>query len=497
MKRPCPVTDTPVKKRKYTLPITPDQSPVKQKLSFDQSLYSRTKAVLQRSTAINTTSQGSLVTRQSHHSTLIEFLDNAIQSGNSDSLYITGPPGTGKTAQVQAIIRDNFQPIPIPNFDQSNTTTTSKLSPKKNNISLSNLSYYTLPNGTVKKVATVVINCIALNEESSIFNKIYNSFNSHLPSSIVSTMSHLQDFFKLYSHDTSFLVVLDEIDKLASNNSISDVTATKKIFELFLLAKVPDLNFILIGIANSLDMKDRLLARLNLRKDLLPRTLLFKPYSAEEMFEIISDRLSKIKYYENEEPIFNPMAIKFAAKKCSGNAGDLRKLFDVLRNSIEVLQLEMIATNGGLLSSRNLNKSSSNQIKKVGLQHVAKVFSSIMNASATKSRVNKLNLQQKIVLCSLVHREKSSIFQAHCSVDEAYDYYSTLLKKKDTLTPLKRDEFMESCNALETCGVASIFSTRAQGKTRHKMKAIKSTIDNKELNIEIEKIDLLKPFMVN
>lgn len=474
--KPRALFSTPLK----ASPLTPRATP--QRLAFGkQSIYSRTKSLLQRSSGIFTESDGSLPTRSKQNEQLLDFINESFSEKKSNSLYITGPPGTGKTAQIEAILRDKFQDIILP------TQPAQKL--PKHDPALKNTTYYELPSGKIESVVAISINCIALNEPNSVFSKLYSSFADVPESHSVKQMIDLEHFMEEHS-ETTFFVVLDEIDKLV-RSSLSDVNATKTIFELFLLAKVPTVKFVMIGIANSLDMKDRFLSRLNLRQDLLPKTVLFKPYSSEEMYEIIIARLNSINQSKEEaETVFNPMAIKFAAKKCSGSAGDLRKLFDILRSSIEVLELEIIAS-----SRKNPDLNSTDTIRKVGLPHVARVFSSFMNSSSTKVRINKLNMQQKIVLCTLVHREKIDIFQPHCSLDDSYDYYARLLRIKDTLTPLKRNEFLESCNALETCGVVNIFQGRSSGKTKHMVKMIKSTIDDQEFDSEIRKIDLLKPFL--
>ena len=474
------VPSTPRKKpvRRNVIPLTPPSSMEKVekvvqptlspvRLVFGQSsVYSRTKALLQRSSGVFTEAEGFLPTRQVQDSRILEFLNRTVGGHVSSSLYITGPPGTGKTAQVEAIVRDRF--VPVSDKDLSNART------------------YRLPNGVVERVAVSSINCIAINDPSTIFNKIYMSLVSNPePGATVRTMSDLQKFLETYSGTTSFLVILDEMDKLVHSN-LNDTNSTKTIFELFLLAKLPSIRFTLVGIANSLDMKDRFLSRLNLRQDLLPETLVFHPYTPDEMYEIVMNRLKRV---ADEECVFNPMAIKFAAKKCSGNTGDLRKVFDVLRSSIEVVELQVIASK---LRDKETNSSS---IQKVGLPHVAKVFAQFLNTSSTRSRVSKLNVQQKLILCAIVHREKTDIFQAHCSLDDTYDYYVNLLTGKNALAPLKRNEFLETCNALETCGVTTIFQGRSRGKTRHVVRMIKSSVDEKEFQEEMSKIQILRSFL--
>ncbi|SMN19411.1 similar to Saccharomyces cerevisiae YJL194W CDC6 Essential ATP-binding protein required for DNA replication [Maudiozyma saulgeensis] len=477
---------------------SPENSPEKKKVKINkissnrlvfgkQSIYARTKSLLQRSSLITPNETGALLTREYQCSTIMNFLDENIINHKSNSLYITGPPGTGKTAQLESLLKNKFLPIDI-----------NKSHIKQNyNSDLVNNNYYqpiSLKERT-QNVNVSSINCIAIKEPSQIFQRIYESFVTkefESQNKTIKTMLHLQTFLKNYSKETTFVVILDEMDKLVRLTT-NDTHATRIIFELFMLARLPDINFILIGIANSLDMKDKFLSRLNLRQDLLPKTVVFNPYSAEEMFQIIMDKINTL-----DECIFNPMAIKFAAKKCSGNTGDLRKLLDILRHSIEIVELEnlMERRKNGQNSIQNNNNDDDSQIKKIGLQHIAKVFSSITNSSSTRSRISKINMQQKVILCSLVQREKTDIFQSSCNLDDAFSYYVKLLNNKDVFKPMNRNEFLEICNALETCGLVEINSGRSTGKTKHIVKLIKTTVDEKEFTQEISKTELLKNFLI-
>lgn len=469
---------TPIKDEKKTTKdikvVTPSPSP--QKLIFGkESIYSRTKSILQRSAGLFSLETGCLPTRESQFNKLKNFLDENIMNQTSNSLYITGPPGTGKTAQINAILQSNFASV---------ETTLPKID------TLKNQSFYKV-DGELHSVNAININCIALTSPKLIFQKIFDSFNIDVDYPLVKNSESLVTFMEKYKERTTFVVILDEMDQLL-NNSVLDSDATRTIFQLFLMARSPSINFVLIGIANSLDLKDRFFARLNLEAHLLPETLVFHPYTSDEMFEIVMNRINTLKTDSNmgdeDTCIFQPMAIVFAAKKCATTTGDLRRLFDILRSAIEIVELQLLAK----IKKENLTEF---QIMKVGLPHVAKVFSQFLNSNSTRNKIDKLNMQQRIMLCALKHRENFDIFQSECSMDDGYDYYVKFLRDRDSLYPLKRTEFFEMANTLESCGVVTITHGRASGKTRQQIRLIKTCIDQKEFEKEVSKYDILKRFI--
>lgn len=467
---------SPEKKRNSA--SVPTTASPKRLVFGSQSIYSRTKALLQRSSTVSL-DESHLPTRQNEYAAIMHFLSTTISSLRGNSLYITGPPGTGKTAQLDLIVREQFQSLVLGSADRV----------PKHEEGLANTAYFETSPGVYASVALVTINCIAVSQPAAIFAKIHQSFATQ-DDPTVRTMEDLQRFMQRHPN-TTFVVILDEMDKLVTS-TLQDTSATKTIFDLFLLAKLPHTRLALVGVANSLDMKDRFLSRLNLRRDLLPQTVSFQPYTADQMYEIVMQKLQTL----DEDPVLQPMAIKFAAKKCSGNTGDLRKLFDVLRSSIEIVELEQIKKRmsraAAADAAADAAAAADTIAPRVTLAHVAKVFSTHMNSSSTKSRISNLNMQQKMVLCSLVHRERTDIFQSQASLDDAYDYYTKLLSRKNALASLKRNEFLESCNALESCGVVNIAQGRSAGKTKHTVRLIKVNVDEREFQDEVSKTELLK-----
>lgn len=83
------------------------------------------------------------------------------------------------------------------------------------------------------------------------------------------------------------LLVLDEMDQL-------DSKAQDVLYTIFEWPYLPRSRLCLIGIANALDLTDRILPRLQARPHCRPQLLHFPPYSREELVAIVQDRLVQV-----------------------------------------------------------------------------------------------------------------------------------------------------------------------------------------------------------
>lgn len=110
------------------------------------------------------------------------------------------------------------------------------------------------------------------------------------------------------------------------------------------------------GIANALDLTDRILPRLQARPQCRPLLLHFPPYSREELTAIVQDRLVQVNvvcvtqslswnltdhFYlisaassspqASAEGLLDASAVQFCARKVSAVSGDARKALDICR----------------------------------------------------------------------------------------------------------------------------------------------------------------------
>ncbi|ODV78266.1 cell division control protein Cdc6 [Suhomyces tanzawaensis NRRL Y-17324] len=390
--------------RLFTAPSTPTKSTSK------PSIYTQAKALFQRGSADYTSP---LVSREVEALCLNRFLLDNITNHTSNSLYISGPPGTGKTAQINVSFKalSSGQNIKI--------------------------------NGATAKV--IQINCMTLNAPEHIFHEIYSQVVGTLSISYRKRKT-FDDLVQLLNNKelelNSVVVVLDEMDCLITRDQ-------QILFELFRIATpTSDTNtkLVLIGISNALDLTDKFLPRLK-RNGLNPQALQFLPYTFEQIKAVIIGKLRSLIPDEDKEncaddiPIFHPSAIQLCCKKSASITGDLRKAFDMVYKSIEVVEENTKKKNKDISSLTWLD------CPKVLIPHVAKICSS----SFGQKSLSSLNLLQKAVLCCLFTHQGQDI-----NVNTLYDFYIKQPDIEKLLGNLKKGEFLEIISALESTSVVTL-----------------------------------------
>jgi cell division control protein 6 len=403
---------------------------------------------------------GKLVGRGEERSELADFINTCIDTTSGGCIYVSGPPGTGKSALVHEITSD------LPESD------------------------------TVKKA---YVNCMSVKTSKDIYTALLQSLSSDSMVLDGSEMKTLQSMFiPRKRSSTIYIVTLDEIDHVLT----LDLEFMYCLFEWSLQKSS---RLVLIGIANALDLTDRFLPRLKAR-NLRPHLLPFLPYSAAQIRAVITTRLQSLLPANSAAPEFvpflHPAAIDLCARKVSSQTGDLRKAFDICRRAIELIEIETKQKHHRSLDEQvmnspsktplgeNMNLSSpvmpspSKQLTsktmvqslaeltvetapRALIAHVNKITSSTLG-NGTNQRLKTLNLQQKAALCALVALEKrkrvatsnliatpSKFNNTAPTVKALYDAYCILCKRDSILHPLTSTEFRDVIGSLETLSLIS------------------------------------------
>jgi cell division control protein 6 len=398
---------------------------------------------------------GKLVGREEERSELADFINTCIDTTSGGCTYVSGPPGTGKSALVHEITSD---------LQESDT---------------------------VKKA---YVNCMSVKTSKDIYTALLQSLSSGSMVLDGNEMKTLQSMFiPRKRSSTIYIVTLDEIDHVLT----LDLEFMYCLFEWSLQKSS---RLVLIGIANALDLTDRFLPRLKAR-NLRPHLLPFLPYSAAQIRAVITTRLQSLLPADSTAPEFvpflHPAAIDLCARKVSSQTGDLRKAFDICRRAIELIEIEtkqkhhqsldeqvmnspsktplgeninlsspVIPSPSKQLSSKTLVQSLAELTVETApralIAHVNKITSSTLG-NGTNQRLKTLNLQQKAALCALVALEKrkrvaasnlmatpSKFNNTAPTVKALYDAYCMLCKRDSILHPLTSTEFRDVIGSLET-----------------------------------------------
>lgn len=230
--------------------------------------------------------------REKELAELQEFLRTHCEQRTSGCLYISGPPGTGKTASLLKIMQ------------QTELRT---------------------------KLKMVYVNCTTMKSAAAIYGKISQELS--LNNATMSKKNNKASVEKyLMSEHKMLLLVLDEIDQLESRKQ-------SVLYSIFEWPSIPNSRLILVGIANALDLTDRILPRLQAKCELKPTLMHFKPYTKQQISDIISARLNQA----NASNVFAPSAIQLLAGKVAAISGDIRRALDISRRVVELVESHQVA----------------------------------------------------------------------------------------------------------------------------------------------------------
>jgi len=224
--------------------------------------------------------------RESQMEALAICLRPALRGGNPINTVVLGSPATGKTTAINKI--------------------------------------FNIVEGNSDKVVCVYVNCQLHTTRFNIFSQIYNKIFGHMPpetgvpfSRIYgSIMKHLQ------TEKKSMVVALDDVSYLFHSKNAN------KIFYDILRAH-EEYNGVRTGIFAILsDIEFRYMLDKNVNSVFIPQEIIFEPYTTQEMFDILKDRI-KAGFYPD---VISDSLLDQIAEHAS-SAGDLRMGIDLLRVS--------------------------------------------------------------------------------------------------------------------------------------------------------------------
>ncbi len=353
------------------------------------------------------------------------ILAPAIKEKKADNIFIYGKPGTGKTTVTRKVLNQLLE------FSSSKNL----------------------------KITGTYVNCRNHNKKYRVLLKIVKDFypeENFLGFSGAFVYEKLLDYVK---KGKNLIIVLDEIDKIKDLDEL-----------VYSLSRANDEvetgSLTIIGISNNLMFKDRLDQRT--KSSLCEHELIFPPYNAQELREILKQRALKA-FKEN---VVEESAINLAAAISAQESGDARTAVMLLLRAGEIAE------------RKELLKVTDEEVKRAKNKVEEEL---ILNMIST------LPKQEQLVLLAIacLSTENKGIKKITGNIEEGvlfsgeiYEEYTRIAKKfqEDIVSARWYREYVSE---LEMYGL--IFSTNSGKGIRGQTRLIKLGFDAHKIKEAIEK----------
>lgn len=331
---------------------------------------------------------------------LADILSAALRKETPSNILIYGKTGTGKTATTRYVGKELEE----------------------------------MAKETGCKCSFLYINCEVMDTQYRLFSYLARIFNRSVPMTGWPTDQVYSELKSgIDAENRSVIVVLDEVDKLASKGDEALYNISR------INSELNNARVSMIGISNDLTFTELLDPRV--RSSLGEEEIIFPPYDANQLRDILEMRAKKAfkphVLYEN----VIPLCAAFAAQE----HGDARRALDLLRVSGEIAE-----------------RSKSEKVKN---DHVRKAKEKI-EVDSINAVIKTLPTQSKLVLSSVLILNKEK-YKRRFSTGEVYNMYKRLCKhmSMETLTQRRITDLISELDMLGLIN-AVIVSKGRYGRTK-------------------------------
>ncbi|UCF13860.1 MAG: ORC1-type DNA replication protein [Thermoplasmatales archaeon] len=368
--------------------------------------------------------------REKEINDLATVLVPALRGETPSNVFIYGKTGTGKTAVAKFVGKELL---------------------KKGEDTHTNVNF-------------IYINCEVVDTQyrllQNIANHFINEWNDHIPftgwptDEVYSKVKSMMDKEKSVT-----VIVLDEIDKLKGDEALYNLSRINCELEN---AKVS-----VIGISNDLKFTEFLDPRV--KSSLGEENMVFYPYDAEQLQDILHDRVERAL----KPGLIEGEVIPLCAALSAQEHGDARRALDLLR-----VAAEMAERSKSLKITRHHVKTAQNKIE---IDRIIEV-------------VRTLPSQSKLIIYSIIlldkQNKKAGGTQA-MTTGEVYEIYKELCKKTryNCLTQRRTADLISELDML------GIITARVISKGRHgRTREIQMSSSSKDLINVLQEDEMFKEF---
>ncbi|KAF5092404.1 hypothetical protein D0Z00_004603 [Geotrichum galactomycetum] len=289
----------------------------------------------------------SLPCRENEFSQIFLALESAINAETGSCIYVSGTPGTGKTATVREVI--------------------SQLQLR-------------CEEGELAEFAFLEINGMKLINPQEAYETLWEEISGQRISSSNAVTLLEKEFKKPNTERVPVLVLMDEMDQLVTKSQ-------GVMYNFFNWPTFKNSKLIVVAVANTMDLPERMLSN-KISSRLGLTRIQFPGYTHDQLREIIESRLLDI-----AGEIVERDAIEFASRKVASVSGDARRALDICRRAVEISEIEA--------------KESGDKEAKVKISHIKKAIDETTH-SPVFLYLQELPLACKVFLSAVLARVRRS-----------------------------------------------------------------------------------------
>ena len=242
----------------------------------------------------------SLPCREGEFARVYSHLEAAVTAGTGACIYISGVPGTGKTATVREVVAQLDRAVADDELDD---------------------------------FIYVEINGMRTTEPQQAYSLLWEGLKGQRvsPKQALDLLEH--EFSHPSPRRVPCVVLMDELDQLATRNQ-------GVMYNFFNWPALKHSRLIVLAVANTMDLPERTLSnRISSRLGLIRIT--FPGYTHDQLMKIVQSRLEGV-----PGGIVRPEAVQFASRKVAAVSGDARRALDICRRAVELAEADARAAGG-------------------------------------------------------------------------------------------------------------------------------------------------------
>ncbi|PSN73272.1 P-loop containing nucleoside triphosphate hydrolase protein [Corynespora cassiicola Philippines] len=235
--------------------------------------------------------------REGEFSTVYSHLEAAIADGSGSCIYISGTPGTGKTATVREVVAQLQASVAQEELDD---------------------------------FIFVEINGMKVTDPHQSYSLLWEAIRGDRVSPSHALELLEREFSTPSPRRVPCVVLMDELDQLVTKNQ-------SVMYNFFNWPGLRHSRLIVLAVANTMDLPERTLSnKISSRLGLTRIT--FPGYTHDQLMLIIQSRLEGV-----PGNIVHPDALQFASRKVAAVSGDARRALDICRRAVEMAESEAMS----------------------------------------------------------------------------------------------------------------------------------------------------------